>query len=171
MGTFSSVRVILFFFFFLSSSSFHLLFFFFFFGFFFFSSSSYSSSGAAAVWLWPRARLGPASRGERPAHLTAPPSMRPARPCRGERPAHLTAPLCARPASPLAAPPPRQAVLWFNDRLAQAWRGEGAGEGVGKGISIRRSLTLSDVRISIWSTSTGSCSNLIARRQTLCPTA
>ena len=45
----------------------------FFFGFFFFSSSSsYSSSGAAAVWLWPRAWLGLASRGERPAHLTAP---------------------------------------------------------------------------------------------------
>ena len=35
----------------------------------------------------------------------------------------------------------------------------------------RQSLTLSDVRISIWSTSTGPCSKLIASRQTLCPTA
>ena len=36
------------------------------------TSSSYSSSGSAAVWLWPRAWPGLASRGERPAHLTAP---------------------------------------------------------------------------------------------------
>ena len=81
------------------------------------SLHSSSCSHAAAVWLQPRARPDPASRGERPAHLTAPLCARPASPlavpprgrpasarraarfCRGERPAHLTVPPCAQPAS------------------------------------------------------------------------